>query len=63
MTITVDTGRCIGCGMCAYAAPDVFRIVGKFSTVAALPEKGRESRVRDAANGCPVNAISIRRGS
>lgn len=61
MTITIDTSRCIGCGMCAYAAPEVFRIVGKYSTVTALPEKGRESRVRDAANGCPVNAIAIRR--
>ena len=59
MTIAIDTTRCIGCGMCAYAAPEVFRIVGKYSTVTALPEKGRESRVRDAANGCPVNAISI----
>lgn len=61
MTITIDTSRCIGCGMCAYAAPEVFRIVGKYSTVTAPPEKGRESRVRDAANGCPVNAIAIRR--
>nr|WP_325195188.1 ferredoxin [uncultured Oscillibacter sp.] len=61
MTITIDTGRCIGCGMCAYAAPEVFRIVGKYSTVIALPEKARESRAFDAANGCPVNAIGIRR--
>ena len=29
MTITIDTTRCIGCGMCAYAAPEVFRVVGK----------------------------------
>lgn len=62
MTITIDTSRCIGCGMCAYAAPEVFRIAGKYSTVAALPEKGRESRVRDAANGCPVNAITLQKG-
>ena len=61
MTITIDTGRCIGCGMCAYAAPEVFRIVGKYSTVIALPEKARESRAFDAANGCPVNAIGSRR--
>ena len=59
MTITIDTTRCIGCGMCAYAAPQVFRVVGKYSTVIAQPEKSRESRVRTAANGCPVNAISI----
>ena len=58
MTVTVDAKRCIACGMCAYAAPEVFRIVGKSSTVAAQPE-GPDSRVRDAANGCPVNAISI----
>lgn len=62
MTITIDTTRCIGCGMCAYAVPGVFRIVGEYSTVAAQPEKPQFSRVRDAANGCPVNAIAIRRG-
>ena len=58
MTVTVDASRCIACGMCAYAAPEVFRVVGKASTVIAQPQ-GRNSRVRDAANGCPVNAIHI----
>ena len=58
MNVTVDSGKCIACGMCAYAAPEVFRVVGKSSTVLAQPE-GRDSRVLDAANGCPVNAISI----
>lgn len=58
MTVFVDSGRCIACGMCACAAPEVFRIVGKASTVIAQPE-GRAPRVRDAANGCPVNAIRV----
>ena len=58
MTVTVDAKRCIACGMCAYAAPEVFRIVGSASAVIAQP-KGRNTRVRDAANGCPVNAIRI----
>ena len=49
MTITVDAARCIGCGMCAAAVPGIFA------------EKSRESRVFDAANGCPVNAICITR--
>lgn len=62
MTVTIDTARCIGCGMCAYTAPLVFRIVGKYSTVIAQPEKPQFSRVRDAANGCPVNAIVIQQG-
>lgn len=59
MTVTIDAARCIACGMCAYTAPEVFRIVGKASTVVSQPEKSRLPRVRNAANGCPVNAISL----
>ena len=59
MTVTIDPARCIACGMCAYTAPEVFRIVEKSSTVIAQPEKSWYPRVRTAANGCPVNAISI----
>lgn len=59
MTVTVDAKRCIACGMCAYAAPEVFRIVGSASAVIAQPE-GKNTRVRDAANGCPVNAIRVK---
>lgn len=58
MTVTVDASRCIACGMCAYAAPEVFRVVGNASVVFAQPE-GKAPRVRDAANGCPVNAIRV----
>lgn len=60
MTVTVDAGRCIACGMCAYAAPEVFRIVGRASTVIAQPE-GWDRRAASAANGCPVNAIGVKR--
>lgn len=58
MTVIVDAKRCIACGMCAYAAPEVFRIAGNSSVVSAQPE-GNSPRVRDAANGCPVNAIRV----
>jgi len=61
MQITVDESRCIGCGMCAYAAPGVFRIVGKYSTVLAEPDMKQERKAFNAANGCPVNAISIKK--
>ncbi len=60
MTVTVDETRCIACGMCAYAAPEVFRIVGRASAVIAQPE-GKSPKVRDAANACPVNAIQVER--
>ena len=62
MTLRIDTTRCIGCGMCAAAVPEVFRIVQHVSTVLALPKQERIFRVLDAANGCPVNAIQVERG-
>ena len=60
MTIQIDETRCIGCGMCAAAAPEVFRIQGSVSTVVGESALERRSRVTDAANGCPVNAIDVR---
>ena len=61
MTLRVDKTRCIGCGMCAAAVPEVFQVVEHVSMVLALPEPGRIFRVLDAANGCPVNAIRAKR--
>lgn len=61
MTLSIDASRCIACGMCAAAVPDVFQIVGRTSTVRALPAANRVARVMDAANGCPVNAIRLKR--
>ena len=58
MTVTVDDKRCIGCGMCAAAVPEVFQVIGRVSTVLSQPAKERFFRVLDAANGCPVNAIA-----
>ncbi|MCQ2448283.1 MAG: ferredoxin [Oscillibacter sp.] len=57
--IQVDGSRCIGCGMCVAAVPGVFKIVGNVSTVIRQPEDLKQTRQAfDAANGCPVNAIT-----
>lgn len=62
MVVKVDPGHCIGCGMCAAAAPGVFRVEGRVSVVVAQPSsKMEENQAFDAANGCPVNAISAER--
>ena len=61
MNVSIRPERCIGCGMCAAAAPGVFAIVGAVSTVQRQPEPNEEKRACDAANGCPVNAIRIKR--
>ena len=57
MLLQVDRDRCIGCGMCAAAVPEVFRLTGAVSGVMAQSKPERVRRVLDAANGCPVNAI------
>ena len=59
MNVSIKGEKCIGCGMCAAAAPAVFAIVGTVSTVQRQPEAAERSRVFDAANGCPVNAIKV----
>lgn len=61
MNVSIKAEKCIGCGMCAAAAPGVFAIVGAVSTVQRQPESSEQGRVFDAANGCPVNAIQVRR--
>ena len=60
MRAEVDAGKCIGCGMCAYAAPEVFRLNGKVSEIYSQPDKRTRYRVQDAKNGCPVNAITVK---
>ena len=59
MKVSVDESRCIGCGLCAYTAAGVCQVIGKYSNVIAQPEKHQWTRTKDAANGCPVNAISV----
>mgnify|MGYP000872717427 CR=1 FL=1 len=57
----INASKCIGCGMCAAAVPEVFQVIGRVSTVLSQPAKERFFRVLDAANGCPVNAIQAER--
>lgn len=61
MTVTVDPARCIGCGMCAYTAPGVFRIEGTVSAVLPSPDESQAAKAAAAADGCPVNAIQVKR--
>ncbi len=54
---------CIGCGMCEGTCPSVFELVNGVATV--KPEfadeipSDFEQDVRDAADGCPVQAIEV----
>lgn len=53
-------GNCIGCGLCASVCPDVFTLTEE-GVAAARDEidPGLEGLVREAADGCPVDAIEV----
>jgi ferredoxin len=52
------TDDCIACTACEFTCPEVFKVVGKKSSIlpAANFEKN-EACIQKAAMGCPVNAI------
>lgn len=58
MKIKVDKKKCIGCGACAALCPAVFEMSGgKAKARTASTDK---PCAKDAAEGCPVQAISVK---
>lgn len=57
--VRLDPLRCIGSGICSSAAPRHFLLVDDHSIVVAETVAEDES-VRDAANSCPIRAITVR---
>ena len=56
----VDRDSCVGCGLCSEICPDVFKMQEDkaVSKVDKVPE-GAEESCRDAAQQCPVEAITV----
>ena len=60
MKAVVDQEICIGCGVCAQVAPEVYEMQGDKAVVVA--EDIAEDKVDSAKEGadqCPVDAISV----
>lgn len=60
MNIQVDQETCIGCGLCVSTAPEIYQLnaEGKAETV-TQPTAADEGAAREAAEACPVFAISV----
>ena len=56
--VSVDSGRCIGSGLCAATAPAYFQIVDGTSRPPADPI-GPDDAALDIADSCPVEAITV----
>jgi len=61
MKPVVDEDLCIGCGACEDLCPDVFRLEddGLAHVINENVEPEMYGCVRDAADACPVSAISV----
>ena len=60
MKAIIDQDLCTGCGLCPDTCPEVFEMSGDTAKVIVdtVPEKS-EDTCREAAENCPVEAISI----
>ena len=57
--VEVDRALCIGSAQCVHHAPDGFRLDGARQSHPADPDMDANERVLGAAEGCPVEAITI----
>lgn len=61
MRVVVDSGLCIGCGLCEQECPDVFRLGedGVAYVLTDSPPLETYEDVRACAEICPVSAIAV----
>ncbi|MFZ2258540.1 MAG: ferredoxin [Clostridiaceae bacterium] len=58
MNPVVDQDLCIGCGLCASIAPDIFEMNDEGKAIALVAETS-DSAAQEAADSCPVGAIAL----
>jgi ferredoxin len=57
--IRIDTERCMGSGNCLFWAPETFDLADAGYAVVLDTASTDQERIRVAAQGCPVGAISL----
>ena len=59
-TIKIDKDSCIGCGGCEAIAPDYFEVASDGKAIVKKEYNAEEADlIQEAADGCPVGAITI----
>jgi len=61
LEIVIDEDRCMGSGNCVFWAPETFDLSEAGYAIVLDPAATDETRLRIAAQGCPVGAISLSR--
>ena len=59
LDVRVDWDLCMGSGNCMFWAPDTFDLSDEGYAVVTDPTASPEEKIRIAAQGCPVGAISL----
>lgn len=59
MKARVDHDVCVGTGMCVSIAPEVFELRNDGLSRAFNPDPNDDELLREAAEGCPVQAIIL----
>ena len=60
MTVNLDSDRCAGCGLCEENVPELFRMNGYTAELKKAEAEGEIlERVRETAEDCPAEAITI----
>lgn len=55
--VLIDKEKCIGCGACVATCETVFELKDGKANTKKGKEKAKEPCVKEAAEGCPVQAI------
>ncbi|MFD9293055.1 ferredoxin [Streptomyces sp. NPDC060030] len=61
-TTEVDRGLCMGSGMCAGMAPDLYALDDEDRARPVRDRMAPDDRALDAADSCPASAILVRDG-